>query len=90
MFRREVMFLFAADDLRQVQEVMERLIKDPAPRIRLLAAGYLLASSPEHSLAQEIVVDSLSSDSLALRKAAQRLVESLEPEGFPNPKFGAV
>jgi HEAT repeat protein len=62
--------------------VMEGLLKDPVPRIHLLAAGFVLEVDTHHPLAQHAVTDALTHDSKTLRKAAISLMTSLGPNGL--------
>ncbi len=64
-----------------VQEIMEHLVADPNLRVRLIAAGSLLAADPSNARAGAVVVEALADPALRLRKAALELVESLGENG---------
>jgi HEAT repeat protein len=58
--------------------VMQHLLEDGNLRIRLIAAGTLLAREPGNVRAAEVVREGLTASSPPVRKAALELVESLE------------
>jgi HEAT repeat protein len=64
-----------------VRQVMEHLVGDPNLRVRLIAAGSLLAADPGNGRAVAVVVEALADPALRLRKAALELVESLGENG---------
>jgi HEAT repeat protein len=66
---------------KDVQEVFGRLVRDPTPRIRLLAAGSLLSADPAHEEAQNVVAEALTHDSSTLRKSALGLIQTLGAGG---------
>jgi HEAT repeat protein len=64
-----------------VIEIMQQLVADPNSRIRLIAAGSLLFSEPDHTQAGAVLVASLADPLLRVREAAQVLLESLGTKG---------
>jgi HEAT repeat protein len=64
----------AADTLRH-------LIEDPNSRIRLVAAGAVLAAAPDDLPAGEVVRAALSDPALRLRRVALDAVSALGPHG---------
>jgi len=64
-----------------VGETMRALVADPNPRVRLIAAGSVLADDSDHPGARAVLVDALSDPSPRVRKAAVALVESLGKDG---------
>ncbi len=70
---------------------MPHLVADPNPRVRLIAAGSLLAAEPGNADAGAVLVEALGDPALRVRKAALELVESLGSqrrqflEGLKNP-----
>jgi HEAT repeat protein len=66
---------------RAVIEVMQTLLTDPNSRVRLIAAGSLLAAEPGHMMAREVLVEALEDSVPRVREAAQALLESLGSEG---------
>lgn len=65
-----------------IAEVMQHLLTDPNPRVRLIAAGTLLSAEPDNPQACAVVVEALGDSVLRLRKATLELVESLGPGGL--------
>ena len=65
-----------------VGEVMEHLLEDPSVRVRLIAAGSMLAENPENARAVAVVMEGLADASVGVRKAALGLVESLGAGAF--------
>jgi HEAT repeat protein len=57
--------------------VMEHLLGDPNPRVRLIAARALLARDAGHEGARGVVLEALGDPVLKMRRAALELVESL-------------
>jgi HEAT repeat protein len=57
--------------------VMEHLLGDPNPRVRLIAARALLARDAGHEGARAVVLQALGDPVLKMRKAALELVEAL-------------
>jgi HEAT repeat protein len=66
---------------RAVIQVMQTLLADPNSRVRLIAAGALLAAEPGHVMAGEVLVEALEDSVPRVREAAQALLESLGSEG---------
>jgi HEAT repeat protein len=64
-----------------VVEVMQHLLTDPNPRVRLIAAGTLLSAEPDNAQACAVVVEALGDPVLRVRTASLKLVESLGPGG---------
>ena len=64
-----------------VGEAMRPLLEDANLRIRLIAAGSLLAADSGDAKAGAVLVEALSDPSPRLRKAALELVESLGAGG---------
>jgi HEAT repeat protein len=63
-----------------VVEVMQHLLDDPTLRVRLIAAGTLLATESDNGRARAVVTEGITGPSAAVRRAALELVESL-PSG---------
>jgi HEAT repeat protein len=59
-------------------EAMEALLEDPNPRVRIVAAGSVLAADPEHAAARSVVETGLSDPSPRVREAAEELFKSLD------------
>jgi HEAT repeat protein len=57
--------------------VMEHLLGDPNPRVRLIAARALLTADAGHEGARAVVLEALGDPVLKMRKAALELVEAL-------------
>jgi HEAT repeat protein len=79
----EVLRLNAAVALRRaptntVAETMRRLIDDPNPRIRLVAAGAVLTQSRTDAKASNVLAEALEDPAPSVRKAALDLLHSLE------------
>ena len=66
---------------RAVIQVMQPLLADPNSRVRLIAAGSLLAAEPGHIMAGEVLVEALEDSVPRVREAALALLESLGSEG---------
>src|SRR5262249_29565505 len=62
-------------------EALRRLVADPNVRVRLIAAGALLAEDAADAGAAAAVAEALSSPTAAYRRAAVGLVESLGEAG---------
>ena len=60
---------------------LRRLLADPNPRVRLLAAGSLLAADPADAAATAAVASALGDPAPRLRRAALELVGSLGGRG---------
>jgi hypothetical protein len=56
---------------------MHYLVADPNSRVRLIAAGSVLAEESSDSTAGDVLVDALGDPALRLREAAMDLFESL-------------
>jgi HEAT repeat protein len=65
----------------EVRGIMEQLVADPYLRVRLIAAGWLLANNPGNERAITVVGEALADPAFRLRKAALALVESLGEKG---------
>ncbi len=63
------------------RDVMLHLLADPSLRVRLIAAGSVLAADPDHAQGRAVLVEALGDPSLRVRKAAAELAESLGEEG---------
>ena len=63
------------------QPIMERMLKDPIARVRLVAAAELLDVAPTHPGALAAVNDALSDPSPAISKTARELIEVFEQRG---------
>ena len=57
-----------------VIDVMQRLVGDPNARVRLIAAGSVLAVEPGNALAAAVLVESLEDPVCGVRDAARALV----------------
>jgi HEAT repeat protein len=64
-----------------VREVMEHLLEDPNPRVRLIAADCLLSADAGHARAAAAVAAALADPAPRVRKAALGLVESFGAAG---------
>lgn len=62
---------------RATAEVMEHLLEDPNPRVRVIAAGALLAGDPSHAAARAAVEAARNDPSPRVRQSAEELLESL-------------
>ena len=60
-----------------VIDVMERLIADPNARVRLIAAGALLAGDPQNAMAISVLTDALEDPARAVSEAARVLLDSV-------------
>ena len=65
-----------------VIEVMQHLVADPNSRVRLIAAGSLLAAEPGNTLAGAVLVEALEDPVLRVREAALVLLDSLGEGGM--------
>ncbi len=63
-----------------VIDVMQHLVADPNSRVRLIAAGSLLAAEPGNAVAAAVLVESLEDPVRGVRDAALRTVR------FPGRK----
>ena len=63
---------------RAVAEVMQHLLADPNPRVRLVAASYLLSTGSYDAEAGAVLVDALAAPVPRVREEALDLFESLE------------
>ena len=68
-------------------EVMDGLLEDPNPRVRVVAAGALLAADPTHAAARAVVEAARGEPSPRVRQAAEELWQSLTP---PPPEVVAT
>jgi HEAT repeat protein len=59
----------------------QQLLADSNPRLRLIAAGFVLQNDPQEPQATEVVVATLADSSRRLRQAALELIESLGVKG---------
>jgi len=64
-----------------VAEIMEHLTADPSARVRLIAAGFLLANHVENADAGAVVVEALTDRAPRVREEALAVVESLGTDG---------
>jgi HEAT repeat protein len=62
-------------------KVLGPLVEDPNPRVRLIAAGAVLAADPAHTRAREVLAEALKDPTARVRKAALELVEALGDGG---------
>jgi HEAT repeat protein len=58
--------------------VMEGLLDDPSPRVRVVAAGAVLAAVPAHGTARAVADAGRTDPSPRVREAAEELLQSLE------------
>ncbi len=65
----------------QVAEVMRRLLVDPNSRVRLVAAGSLLAAESDDADAGAVMVDALGDTTRRVREAALELLGALGARG---------
>jgi hypothetical protein len=65
----------------EVGEVMRHLVADPNLRIRLIAAGAILAVAPEDPIPSAVLMEALAAAASGIRRAALELVESLGTGG---------
>jgi HEAT repeat protein len=65
----------------EVAGVMSQLVQDANPRVRLMAAGSLLASDPGNARAAVVLREALADPAVRMRKAALELIESLGDKG---------
>ena len=61
-----------------VHDVMESLQDDPSIRVRLIAAGSLLAADPDHGHARQVAEAARTDASPRVRQAAEDLLQSLD------------
>lgn len=64
-----------------VEGVMRQLVADPNSRVRLIAAGSILAAEPDSAEAAAVLVEALADPALRVRKAALELIDSLGEGG---------
>jgi len=64
-----------------VLDVMQRLVADPNSRVRLIAAGSLLAAESGNTDAGVVLLEALEDPVLRVREAAMELLESLGATG---------
>jgi HEAT repeat protein len=62
-----------------VGSALQALMEDPNPRIRLIAAGYVLGDDPAHRKAAAVLTEALAHPTVVLRKTAVALVDTLGP-----------
>jgi HEAT repeat protein len=62
-------------------QTMRHLVEDANPRIRLIAAGVLLAENAADEKAGAVLVEALSDPAARVRKAAVELIETLGANG---------
>jgi HEAT repeat protein len=67
--------------LGAVGDVFRHLIEDANSRVRLIAAGSLLAQEPDNPQAAPVVVAALSDPAVRLRRVALEAIASLGPRG---------
>ena len=60
--------------------LLEHLLDDPSVRVKIVAAGAVLAADPLHSGAREVVESAQTDTSPRVRQAAMELLESLKVE----------
>ena len=65
-----------------VIDVMQHLVADPNSRVRLIAAGSLLAAEPGNTMAGAVLVEALEDPVLRVREAALDLLDSLGAGGM--------
>lgn len=65
----------------EAKAFFEQQLADPSPRLRLIAAGYLLDADPSNAPATEALAELLSDPSPRLRRSSLELVESLGERG---------
>ena len=74
----------------EASHALRHLLHHANPRLRLLAAGPLLAVKPDHAEALAVVADALASSAVNCRKAALQLLENLgEKAGVSKDLAGA-
>jgi HEAT repeat protein len=59
-------------------EIMEGLLDDPSPRVRIVAAGAVLTAVPAHETARAVAQAARADSSPRVREAAEELLQSLE------------
>ncbi len=64
-----------------VLDVMQRLVADPNSRVRLIAAGSLLAAESGNTDASVVLLEALEDPALRVREAAMELLGSLDARG---------
>ena len=64
-------------------DVMEHLLDDPNPRVRLVAAGSLLAGNPAHTSARGVAEAAQGDPSPRVRQAAEELIQSVPAPAAP-------
>jgi HEAT repeat protein len=70
-----------ATPAEQTRDVWPRLIDDPNPRVRLVAAGAVLADDPDHAEAANVVTAALADPALRIRRIAVDVLASLGQAG---------
>ena len=65
----------------EVLDVMQRLVADPNSRVRLIAAGSLLAAESGNTSAGVVLLEALEDPALRVREAALELLGSLGARG---------
>ena len=65
----------------RVKPAFAQLVADPNPRIRLIAASFLLSQDPADAAATEVTTAGLADQSLRVREAAINLIEALGSKG---------
>ena len=66
-----------------VDGVMRHLVADPNSRVRLIAAGRVLAGDSAHEAARAVLLEALEDPALRVRKSALELAESLGSAAAP-------
>ena len=64
-----------------VDAVMRHLVADPNSRVRLIAAGRILAGEPTNAAACAVLTEALEDPALRVRKSALEFLESLDVAG---------
>jgi HEAT repeat protein len=64
----------------EVVAVMERLLEDASLRVRLIAAGSILAARPDDERAAAVLREAAANGSPGVRRSAEELIEALGPK----------
>jgi HEAT repeat protein len=71
-------------------DVMEHLLEDPNTRVRLVAAGAVLAATPDHAIARAVVEAAKSDPSPRVRQSAEELLLALAQPAAESEEPAAV
>jgi HEAT repeat protein len=72
-----------------VAETLGALLDDPSPRVRVIAAGAILAADRDHARAREVAEAARTDPSPKVRQAAEDLLRSLEEPEVETVAIGA-